>query len=232
MSLKTIVVDDDLMARESLKRLCEKTEALTFVKALEDGQSALEFLSNEKIDLILLDVEMPGISGLELIDQLPYLPQIVITTSNTDYAFDALEYEVTDFLKKPINQPRFLKAVEKIVARQDQLGKMLSLSAQKELYVKTDGRLIRLDYDDIFYFENVGDYIKVISTKGVHIIYGALKTINEKLDNPRFLKVHRSYIINLDKVVDIEDNSIVIKDKVIPISRAHKPILLSSLNIL
>lgn len=232
MTLKTIVVDDDLMARESLKRMCEKADNLSFVESLEDGNAALKFLENEQVDLILLDVEMPGISGLELIDKLPYLPQIVITTSNTDYAFDALEYEVTDFLKKPVQQPRFLKAIEKVVLRQDQLSKMHSLSASKELYVKTDGRLTRLDYDDIFYFENVGDYVKVISSKGNHIIYGALKAIDEKLVHPRFLKVHRSYIINLDKIVDIEDNSIVINDKVIPISRAHKPVLLKSLNIL
>jgi len=232
MSLKTIVVDDDLMARESLKRFCEKSAELDFLTALEDGASALDYLSKEDVDLIYLDVEMPGINGLELIDKLPYLPQIVITTSNTQYAFDALEYEVTDFLKKPINQPRFIKSVEKVISKQKQLNEMVNLSAQRELYVKTDGRLVRVDYNDVLYFENAGDYVKVITTKGNHIIYGALKAIDEKLVHPRFLKVHRSFIINLDKVVDIEDNSIVIADKVIPISRAHKPILMKSLNII
>jgi len=232
MSLKTIVVDDDLMARESLKRFCEKSNDINFLEALEDGKSTLNYLESNIVDLIFLDVEMPEISGLELIDKLPYLPQIIITTSNTQYAYDALEYEVTDFLKKPINQPRFTRSVEKAQARQEQLNAMVSLSAQKELYVKEEGRLTRIDYDDILYFENVGDYVKVITTKGNHVIYGALKTIDEKLVHPRFLKVHRSYIINLDKVVDIEDNSIVIAEKLIPISRAHKPILMKSLNII
>lgn len=232
MSLRTIVVDDDMMARESLKRFCLKSAELSFLESLEDGHSALKYLEKEQVDLIFLDVEMPGISGLELIDKLPYMPQIVITTSNTDYAYDALEYEVTDFLKKPINLVRFQKSVSKVVERQERLNSLLSLSAERELYVKSDGKLIRLDYNDILYFENVGDYVKVITTKGNHIIYGALKTINEKLVYPRFIKVHRSYIVNLDKIVDIEDNSIVISDKVIPISRAHKPLLMNSLNII
>jgi len=220
------------MARESIKRLCEKIEGISFVEAIEDGQAALKYLSENSIDLIFLDVEMPGISGLELIDKLPYLPQIVITTSNTEYAYDALEYEVTDFLKKPITFPRFSKSVEKAFTHQKQLDQRSHLSAQKELYVKSDGRLIRLDYDDILYFENVGDYVKVMTTNSNHIIYGALKAIDEKLVHPRFLKVHRSFIVNLDKIVDIEDNSIVIAKKVIPISRAHKPVLLRSLNII
>jgi len=232
MNLKTIVVDDDLMARESIKRFCQKSENISFLDSLEDGEAALSYLSKKQVDLIFLDVEMPGISGLELISQLPYLPQIIITTSNTEYAFEAIEFDTTDFLKKPVALTRFTKAVEKAVNRLEQSNKRISLSAQKELYVKTDGRLVRLEYKDILYFENVGDYVKVISTKGNQIIYGALKAIDEKLVNPRFLKVHRSFIVNLDKIVDIEDNSIVIANKVIPVSRAHKPILMQSLNII
>ncbi len=100
------------------------------------------------------------------------------------------------------------------------------------MYLKSDGKLIRVPYSDVLYFENVGDYIKVITSNGNYVIHGALKSIDARLSYPRFFKVHRSYIVNLDYIKDIEDNTLVIDKKVIPISRAHKPTLLKSLNIL
>lgn len=232
MKLNTIIVDDDLMARKTLERFCGYTSDLVLTHSCEDGNEALEVISNNNIDLVFLDIEMPGMLGTELLDRLPYLPQIVFTTGNKEYAYEAYEYEVTDFLKKPITQQRFLKSVDKAILNQTMLQQSVALSAEKELYVRTDGRLVRLPYDKILYFENVGDYIKVITEIGNHVIYGALKAIDEKLTYPRFLKVHRSFIVNLDKIVDIEDNSLVIDKKVIPISRAQKPTLMKSINLI
>ena len=122
--------------------------------------------------------------------------------------------------------------MDKVWERHRRINEVALSSAATELYVKSDGKFVRLPYNEILYFENVGDYIKVISERGMHIIYGALKALAEKLSYPRFLKVHRSYIVNLDKIVDIEDNSLVIGKKVIPISRAHKPIIMNSINII
>ena len=236
MVFKTIVVEDEPLARKSLERLCKKSDQLELSGSFEDAESALVYLEKESIDLILLDVEMPGMSGLELMDKLPYLPQIIITSSKPEYAFEAFEYDVTDFLKKPATQDRFVKALEKVVDREVaismRLSKLSSASATNELYVKSEGRYTRLPYDTILYFENVGDYVKVVTADASFVIHGALKAIDAKLDYPRFLKVHRSFIVNLDKIVDIEDNSLVIAKKMIPISRAHKPILMNSLNIL
>ena len=236
MVFKTIVVEDEPLARKSLERLCEKSEQLVLKASFEDAESALVYLEKESIDLILLDVEMPGMSGLELMDKLTYLPQIIITSSKPEYAFDAFEYDVTDFLKKPATQDRFIKAIEKVLEREAsismKLNKLSSASAANELYVKSDGRYTRLPYSEILYFENVGDYVKVVTADASFIIHGALKAIDAKLEYPRFLKVHRSFIVNLDKIVDIEDNSLVIAKNMIPISRAHKPVLMNNLNIL
>lgn len=220
------------MAMEALQQYCNGHEKLDLVNQLENGTAALEYINKHKVDLMFLDIEMPDMTGIELMDQLPYIPQVVITTSNKEYAYEAYEYEVVDFLKKPINLPRFHKAVERAEESWNRINKVATSSALSELYVKSDGRLTRIDYNSIQYFENVGDYIKVVADSGTHIIYGALKTLAERLCHPRFLKVHRSYIVNLDKIVDIEDNSMVIGKKVIPISRAHKPILLNSINII
>jgi len=232
MKLRTLIVDDDVMARASLERACEKFDELEVVHICVNGEEALELLSCNEIDLVFLDVEMPGISGIDLLDKMTCMPQIVMTTGNKEYAYDALEYEVSDFLIKPFSMPRFQKAVEKVLEVHNQQSKVLNSSIERELYVKSDGRLTRVGYDDVLYFENVGDYVKVKTSKESHVIYGALKSIAERLVYPRFLKVHRSFIVNLDKIVDIEDNSIVIADKVIPISRAHKPILLKSINVI
>ncbi len=233
MKLLTLIVDDEKMARVSLEHLCEKIEAVEIVGNYESAEEALEFMNTHKVDLLLLDIEMPGLSGLELLEKLPYIPQVIFITSNTDYAYDAFEYDVTDFIKKPVAQPRLLKAIEKAIRNEERINEAAISSASKEIYIKTEGRFVRIPYEDILYFENVGDYVKVwTENHGNHIIYGALKSIDSRLNNPRLLKVHRSYIINLDKIKDIEDNTIVIMKKVIPISRAHKPLLMRSLNIL
>ncbi len=228
--LRCIIVEDEIMARKSLERLCEKSEHIEVVQSFENAEGVKDLMNKESVDLIFLDIEMPGISGLELLDQLSYIPQVVFTTSKKEYAFDAYEYDVTDFLKKPVTQVRFFQAVEKAIQRSYQLNAVAKASALNEIYIKEDGALIRLDYNNILFFENFGDYVKVVTTDKEHIIYATMKYIDQKISHPRFLKVHRSYIVNLGKIVDIEENSMVIGKKVIPISRAFKPILMSSIN--
>lgn len=230
--MRTVIVDDELMAQKALQRHCEKSKQVELLQVCENGQSALNYLNANEVDLIFLDIEMPDISGLELLDQLTVIPQVILTTSNIEYAADAFEYDVTDFLTKPILFPRFQKSVTKASTQFQILQKRIEHSAKNEIYIRTDGRLVRLPFSEISYFENIGDYIKVHSARGAYIIHGALKSLVKKLDHPRMVKVHRSYIVNLDHIVDIEDNTIVIHDKVVPISRAHKPELLKGLNIL
>lgn len=230
--IQTIIVEDELMARKSLENLCGKNKSIELVGIYENAEDALVKINDSKIQLILLDIEMPGMSGIELMDKITYLPQVIFTTGNKEYAYEAFEYDITDFLKKPITGDRFSKAIDKVVdiaSKQDQTA---SASVANELYLKTDGRFVRLAYDDILYFENVGDYIKAITTHGNYVFHDTLKALDLKITNPRFLKVHRSYIINMGKIKDIEDNSIVISDKVIPVSRAYKSILMKSINLI
>jgi DNA-binding LytR/AlgR family response regulator len=231
--IKTIIVEDEIMARKSLEKLCSKNSHIHLVESFENAEDTLDYLSSDNdIDLLLLDIEMPGLSGIDLLDRLKIRPQVIFTTSHTDYAYEAFEYEVCDFLKKPILADRFTKSVLKAKQILDQLNDSSNFSAENEIYIKQDGRFIRIPYKSVYYFENVGDYIKVFTEKGNFIIYGALKTVDAKLSYPGFLKVHRSYIVNLEKIKDIEDNTLVIEKKVIPISRAYKPILFKTINIL
>ena len=230
MTLNCMIVDDDIMARKSIERLCKKTEKLNIVAICSSAEEALELLGDEPVDLIFLDVEMPGLSGIDFLEKAAFLPQIILTTSKTDYAYEAFEYQVTDYLKKPFTFPRFQKAVEKAMELHEK-NKEYKANA-KEVYVKEDGRFVRVSYEDILFFENVGDYVRIKTDSSSHIVHSTLKNIDAKLNNQRFLKVHRSFIVNLDKIVDIQENSLVIEQTVIPISRANKPLLMNRLNFL
>jgi len=181
---------------------------------------------------LLLDIEMPGMSGIELLNSLPYLPQIIFTTNKQEYAYEAFEYDVTDFLKKPILPNRLIKSIEKAVERNRRLNNIAIESSSNEIYVKSEKKYIRVPFEDIHYLENAGDYVKIITDTITHVVHGSLKSIDNRIAHPRFLKIHRSFIVNLGRIKDIEEGSLVIGSKVIPISRAHRPLLMKSINVL
>ncbi|MEM6379451.1 MAG: LytTR family DNA-binding domain-containing protein [Bacteroidota bacterium] len=230
MSLRTMIVDDDAMARKSVHTLCKKVPSLDVVAICEDAETAIEILKEQAIDLILLDIELQGMSGIDLLRELVQQPQVIFITSETKYAYEAFQYQVTDYLQKPIKIKRFQEAINKAGKVQREIDSYKQRST--DIYIKVEGRFVRLSYDDILFFEYVGDYVKINTSNGRFIIHSTLKNIDQKLKDSRFLKVHRSFIINLDKIKDIEENSLVIQGTVIPISRANKPILLSRLNFL
>lgn len=230
MALTCIIVEDELMARRSMERLCKQNDSLELLAVCESADDALVFLTKHEVKLIWLDVEMPGMSGFGLLEQLPARPHIILTTSKTEYAFDAFQYQVVDYLQKPVTLPRFNMAVAKVLEL-EKLNTIHQNGQPQEIYIKTDGRYIRLPFESIIYVENLGDYVKVVTTTQTHVVHTTMKYLEEKLSK-RFLRVHRSFIVHLDKIVDIEENNLVIADKVVPISRANKPELMNRLNLL
>ncbi len=230
--MKCIIVDDELMARKSLDRLCSKVDFLEVVAMCENGKEALDAMDKHDPDLIFLDMEMPELTGIEFLETVAVLPQVIFFTSKKEFAATAFEYQVTDFLHKPTNFPRFLAAVNKAHKIFKQENALVEVKSSKSFFIREEGRLCRVDQDEMLYLENVGDYIRIVTTERSHIIHGTLKGIMPKINDARFIKVHRSYIVNLTKIKDIEDNSLVIGKKVIPISRANKPLLLEHLNML
>lgn len=230
MNLRTLIVDDDAIARASVQALCKKAPSIEVVAICDGAEAAIEILKKQAIDLILLDVEMQGMSGIDLLNELVQQPQVIFITSERKYAYEAFQYQVTDYLQKPIKMNRFQEAVEKARKVQTEIDSYKKQST--DIYIKIEGRYVRLSYDEILFFEYVGDYVRITTTKERFIIHSTLKSIDQKLKDARFLKVHRSFIINLDKIKDIEEHSLVIQGTVIPISRANKPILLGRLNFL
>ena len=228
MSISCIIVEDDKISALHLQRMIEQEPSLTLAGAFMNADDALLFLAQEMVDLIFLDVEMPDVNGFQLLDQLPYRPYVILTTSKTEYAFTAFQYSVTDYLKKPITLPRFKEAIKKI---EPFIAKQKDNNAN-DIFIRADGKLIRLHNNEICFVEALGDYVKFVTEHKNYLSLTTLKSIEEKLNDEMFLKVHRSYIINTKKINDIEDNTVLIGKHVIPISKAHRKLVMDKLNII
>jgi DNA-binding LytR/AlgR family response regulator len=230
MILSSVIVEDLQVAADYLTRCCEKSGLLEVRGHFPNVEEALQFLNLQSVDLLFLDVEMPGATGFELLDRLAYSPKVILTTSKTEYAYNAFEYNVSDFLKKPFTYNRFLEAVQKITAPTQENN--INSTATDHIYIKTEGKLIRLNNSDILFIESMGDYVKFVSNDKKYITHNTIKNLEEKVNKQCFLKTHRSYIINVDKIDDIRENLLFIKGNEIPISKAHRPEVLRRLNII
>lgn len=196
-------------------------------------------MNENEVDLIFLDIHMPDFSGLDFIKTLKNPPKIILTTSDPQFAIEAFEYEcVIDYLLKPIQLPRFEKAIAKVKNAVPKKQKIKTHKSEKEtenqndFYVNIDRRLIKIDLASIYLVEAKGDYIHIKTEDKNYVVHSTLKKIEDKLPTSLFLKVHRSFIINVKKIIDIEDNSVLIKKDVVPVSRSNRPELMKRLNLL
>ncbi|MEE3245178.1 MAG: LytTR family DNA-binding domain-containing protein [Bacteroidota bacterium] len=239
--MNCIIIDDEALARSIIRNHCDKTADVEVVAQFENAISAIKYLNQNEVDLIFLDIHMPDFTGFDFIQTLKNPPRIVLTSSDRNFAIEAFEYGcIVDYLVKPVTLPRFLKAVQKaqqFVASTEPIQDTSVQSqpqqeTENDLYINIDRRLIKLNFDSILIIEAKGDYI-LIKTEGKnYTVHSTLKKIEEKLPENRFLKIHRSYVINYHKIIDIEDNSVLIAKDVIPISRSNRPILMKRLNLL
>ncbi len=228
MKLNSIIVDDEPIARSFLERYCEKSGAVNVVGSFPDSESALEYLEKNEVDILFLDVEMPGDSGFQLLDKLLVMPKVILTTAKTDYAYNAFQYNVTDYLKKPFTYVRFQEAIGKAA---DLFSEKKNIPKKEDIFIKSDGKLTRLNYEDILYIESVGDYVKYCTPEKKYITHSTLKAVEEKMDKVYFMKVHRSYIVNLRKIRNIQDNTLSIGDSIIPISKVLKTEVMGRINL-
>lgn len=230
MNLKCVIVEDLQVAADYLARCCEKSGQIDVQAHFPNVQEALVYLNQHSVDLLFLDVEMPGATGFELLDQLAYFPKVVLTTSKSEYAYDAFEYNVTDFLKKPFTYQRFLESLQKLTAPSAENN--ISSTTTDHIFIKSDGKLVRLNNDDILYIESMGDYVKFVTGDKKYVTHNTIKHLEEKVNKNCFIKVHRSYIINITKIDDIRENDLFIKGNEIPVSKAHRSDVMKRLNII
>lgn len=233
MNWNCVIVEDLQVAADYLAKCCEKSGQVEVKAHFTNVPEALEFLNKNSVDLLFLDVEMPGATGFDLLDQLAYYPKVILTTSKSEYAYNAFEYNVSDFLKKPFTYQRFQEALQKISgngATTDENN--IASTATDHIFIKSDGKLVRLNNDDILYIESMGDYVKFVTGDKKYVTHNTIKNLEEKVNKQTFMKVHRSYIININKIDDIRENDLFIKGNEIPVSKAHKADVLKRLNII
>ncbi|XLS29724.1 LytR/AlgR family response regulator transcription factor [Flavobacteriaceae bacterium M23B6Z8] len=236
--MNCIIIDDEAAARAILTQLAKGVESLNVIEEFSNAIQAIKFLNQHEVDLIFLDIHMPDFTGFDFIQTLKNPPRVILTTSDRNLAIDAFEYEcIVDYLVKPLSLPRFLKALQKaknfsLPSQSDKIKNEKEETSANDLYVNIDRRLIKINMPDIFFIEAKGDYINIRTEAKNYLVHSTMKKIEEKLPDDIFLKVHRSYIINLKKIIDIEDNSVLIDKSVIPVSRSSKPELIKRLNLL
>ncbi|GAA4746918.1 LytTR family DNA-binding domain-containing protein [Flavisolibacter ginsenosidimutans] len=221
------------MARMALKQLVSQVQNLELVAECSNAMEAYNQLANNGIDLLFLDIEMPEMSGIDLIKKLgAKKPLIIFTTAKTDYAVEAFELNVVDYLVKPITQPRLVQAVEKAQEALDSNKQEVKVEEQGFVFVKDNGMLKRISIEDILFLEAMGDYVKVHTAPKFHVVHATLKSIEEKLPASKFLRVHRSYIVAINKIDFIQEGTISIGKTSIPVADTHKANLNKRLNLL
>ena len=226
MKIKCLVVDDEPLAAELVATHISKVSDLELVAKSHNPVDAFAILQREPIDLLFLDIHMPRMTGWELLKSLPNKPLVVITTAYREHALEGYEFDVLDFLLKPITFDRFLRSISKYHQRRlTMLDSTTSLSDSYEQaykYFKVNREMKKVFLKDILYIESLKDYVRIKTDKESLITYQRISYLEEKLPDDKFLRVHKSFIVAVDKITSLGSNSVKIKDKEIPVGRNYK----------
>ncbi len=227
--MKCLIVDDELLARQLLEEYIGKIKHLSLVGSLPDAIEGVSFLQSNTVDLLFLDIDMPELSGIELLKALPTPPKVIFTTAYSEYALESYEYGVVDYLLKPIAFPRFLKAVNRALSvgyeHRETAILPKSSSAAEVLTIRQDGLTHRVKFTEICYVKSFGNYVKVITEKRAYIMLSTLNQIEQQLPE-WFQRVHRSYIVSLNAITQVKQQALLVGTQEIPISATYRLLLL------
>lgn len=228
MIINCIAVDDEPPALMQMEDYISRVPFLRLLKTFDNAIDTLEFLKNNKVDLLFLDIEMEGFTGIQLLKVLHHKPKVILTTAYDSYAIQAFDLDVSDYLLKPISFERFLKSVEKIsdsfLPNSNNVNNNIKPSSKEEenyIFVKADYKMQRVDYKDILYIEGLKEYVIIKTITGKVITLLSFKKLEDRLPASRFLRVHKSFIVALDKIESVERHRIKIGDKLIPVGESY-----------
>ncbi len=236
--MNCIIIDDEATARAIISQLCSNVEGINVFEEFPNAIQAIKYLNQNEVDLIFLDIHMPDFTGFDFIETIKNPPRIILTTSDSNFAIQAFEYDcIVDYLVKPITQERFIKSIEKAKSKgtavsSNSSSEKVEASSGNDLYVNIDRRLVKIHIPNISLVEAKGDYIYIKTDNEKYIVHSTLKRIEKKLPDNIFVRVHRSYIINLNSVRDIQFGSVLVDNEIISVSRSRKPELIRRLNML
>jgi DNA-binding LytR/AlgR family response regulator len=236
--IRCLIVDDEPIGREIIETFVKQLNYLKVTAVCEDAFEALDILQNKEIDLLITDIQMPKINGMEFVRSLPLPPVIIFITAHDQFAVNSYDLGVADYLLKPVSFERFLKAVNK-ASRQIDLHKRKNVAspdsenkATEYIFIKANNKLNKIQYKDIFYIESIKDYIKIFTAEGTFVTYSSMKAIEEKLPSARFARIHNSYLVQVNVVKAVMGNTVELTGGVsLPISRSHKDKLFIALKI-
>ncbi len=236
MPIKCLIVDDEKLARELIVEYITKIPDLEKVDACSNALAAQSTLRKESIDLLFLDIQMPHLTGLEFLKSLKNPPLVILTTAYSEYALEAFDYEVVDYLLKPIVFERFFQAIEKVLNRIEKNptprihSEISSIQSQTDyIFIKADGIIHKIQYRDILYIESLREYIRIHTSEKRLVFRQALSQLLQKLPENQFFRIHRSYIINLEQIENIEGNMVRIGGHRLSISKRKKEAFLEAI---
>ena len=222
--IKCIIVDDETLAQEVIKNHLQQVDRFELVGTFRNAQEALQALTTQEIDLMFLDIRLPGMSGLQFLQSLSNLPLVVLTTAYAEYALEGYEFNVIDYLLKPISFDRFLKTVNKIVDGKmlPQLSKDSGKSMGDHFFVKSNSKFFRINFAAISYIEGMKDYLKIHTGENTLITHQTMTDMEKLLPPGQFIRVHKSYIVAISHIRAIYGNSVEVDSSTIPIGISYK----------
>lgn len=223
MALKCIAIDDEPLALRLMSDYVARFPELQMVNTFEDAITGAEFLKNNPIDLLFVDISMPDITGIDLVRSLQVKPMVIFTTAHKNFAYEGFELEALDYILKPIDIKRFTKAVEKAIDYHKYQNKTSTIAETDEsLYVYSEYRMVKIDLGTIEYIESMEDYIKIHITNDKTILtLMPMKKVLEKLPSARFQRIHRSYIVPVNKIRSIQNRKVQLTDVELPVSESY-----------
>ncbi len=225
--VRCLIIDDEPLAIKLIRSHLSKLECFEVAGECKNALKAIEFLRHEKIDLMFLDINMPEITGIEFLRTIPDPPYVIITTAYREYAYEGYDLDVVDFLLKPISFERFLKAINRFCSRTKPVQTQNEENHQdgkekRHIHIQDGKNTFKLLYDDVLYFEGYGEYVKVITPGKTYIVRESLTDFERKLGQDSFLRIHKSYIVNLQKVRGFSTIHVLLKDNELPIGRIYR----------
>jgi DNA-binding LytR/AlgR family response regulator len=229
--MNCLIVDDNPLASLTLKQLASQIKSITILGEFNNAIDAYEFLNKNTVDVLFLDIEMPDMTGLELVKSLTNKPIIVFTSSQKKYAAEAFELCVADYLIKPLNLQRLLLTVSKIEEILQRKNTEINTVASDYIFIKENKIIKKINCSEIWWIEAMGDYVKIKVADKWHIVHSTLKQLEEKLDTSLFIRVHRSYIVAINKVDSLDEGLLNIQGSSVPMAETYKAVFLKKIKL-
>jgi DNA-binding LytR/AlgR family response regulator len=231
--MNALIIDDNEIARTTVKKLAGRVDDITIVAECSNAMDAYNLLQTQLIDLLLLDIEMPGMTGLELTKNLiNKRPVIVFITSKREYAADAFDLNVVDYIVKPLTVSRFIQAIDKAREVLESNNEEVNLKEDEFIFIRDSYIVRRLKLDKILYAEAMGDYVKLYTPEKFYAIRTTLKAVEERLPASNFLRVHRSYLVAINKIDTMEGGLLIVNGKPLPVADSYRYTLNKRMNII